>query len=747
MFKKVTLALAAALAAVALQAPAAHADAAGAGGDYVALPSVPVVLDTRSGTGGVTGERGPASTTTFPVLGVGAVPTTGVGSVLVRIGFLGPTEPTFGILWPDGTTKPGVTMISAGKDEQISEFAVVKVGANGKIDVFNNAGKTDVVVEVHGYFKSAQGTTGGGFVPVTHTRLVDSRNGTGTTKAQVPAGGTRTVTLTGGVIPAGAAAAVVNIAAPSADKTGWFAAAPGTGTARPVLNYEVGTTQSGAVLALSTDGKVTITNKGPAAVDFMINAEGYITSSATQGAGYREVTKRLFNTRTTAAGVPLAANATVDIQVGGTNGLPTRGVAGAVLNLIVTPEAAGYLKAWPTGEAETGLTVMDFKAGVWRGNLVTLKPGTDGKIRIRNGSSSTTHLIVDLQGWFADPLPTLPIQQDSKMAMLMAAPVDNAPAGTIEHAYVDNGGDLRWGHQTQVDVEGAVNWTVISAGNAFTGQPSIQQLADGRLEIFAQRTDGDIWSVTQKDVGGSVWNAWTDLGGSMAAPAVTAKLGNGTVVLFATDVDGKLWAYEQTGSVPFWHNLGDQDLAAGTVQAIAVNNGIRVFGVTTGGSVRTIQYFNDGGLSPWTDLGGLGLNGTPALVLRPGFVPEVFVRGADGVITSKLQGGDGSWPADWQPLPAATSAGSPAAIMDPARSQVAVVYRQAADNEMYIDWETATGKNTFDPVPNRVSDPNQPDPSATDPFVAPFINSNGQTFMICFRSATTNAPRFYSRKL
>ncbi|MFD1045466.1 hypothetical protein ACFQ1S_07635 [Kibdelosporangium lantanae] len=76
-----------------------------------------------------------------------------------------------------------------------------------------------------------------------------------------------------------------------------------------------------------------------------------------------------------------------------------------------------------------------------------------------------------------------------------------------------------------------------------------------------------------------------------------------------------------------------------------------------------------------------------------------------------------------------------------------VLRRQAADNEMYIDWETATGKNTFDPVPNRVSDPNQPDPSATDPFVAPFINSNGQTFMICFRSATTNAPRFYSRKL
>lgn len=727
---------------------AAHADAANGGGDYVPLPSAPVVLDTRSGTGGVTGARGPASTTTFPVLGVGAVPANGVSSVLVRIALLAPTEPTFSILWPDGTTKPGVTMISAGKDEQISNFAVVKVGANGKIALWNNAGSTNAVVEVHGYFKGAQGTTGGGLIPVAHTRLIDTRNGLGTTTGTVPAGGSRTVTLTGGVIPAGAAAAVVNISALSATQPGWLAAAPGTGTSslRPVMNYDTATTQSGAVLALPADGKVTIANKGPAAVNFMINAEGYFAGNSSQGAGLREVTKRLLNTRTVGAGLPIAANSTIDVQVGGTNGLPTRGIAGAALNLIVTPDAAGYLKAWPVGEAEPSVTVMDFKAGVWRANLLSLKPGTDGKIRIRNGSSSTAHLIVDLQGWFADPLPTLAIAQNSRMSMLMAAPVAGALAGTIEHAYVDNGGDLRWGHQSNVDVDGSVAYTVLSGGYAFTGQPAITQLSDGRLQILAQRLDGDIWSITQTDAGGSVWNAWTDLGGSMASPAVAAKLGDGTLVLFAIDADGKLWAYSQSGTVPFWRNLGSQGLTPGTTRAVAVDGGVRVFGVTTGGAVKTIEYFNDGSLSPWADLGGVGLNGTPGVVLRPGFVPQVFVRGADGVIQTKPQGQDGAWPADWQPVGTAVAAGAPDAIMDPALSRVAVAYR-GTDNEVYLEWETATGSKTWDPVPNPVTGTGGSDPSATDPTVAPFTNSNGQTFMVSFRSLSSGTPRFYSRNL
>jgi hypothetical protein len=80
-----------------------------------------------------------------------------VGAVLARVVVLTPTAATWLELWPDGTTRPTVTMISAGVGEDISNSAVVKVGDNGKISVYNSTGKVNIAVEVQGYFKSAQG--------------------------------------------------------------------------------------------------------------------------------------------------------------------------------------------------------------------------------------------------------------------------------------------------------------------------------------------------------------------------------------------------------------------------------------------------------------------------------------------------------------------------------------------------------------------------------------------------------------
>lgn len=725
-----------------LGAPVAHADAAGKGGDYVPVPSSPIVLDTRNGVG-ATGERGEASTTTFTVTG-GAVPTTGVGSVVMRISLLNPTEATWAVLWPDGQARPGTTMISAGVGEDISNVAVVKLGPQGKVNVYNAAGKTHVVAEVQGYFTSAQGATGGGFVPVAHTRVVDTRNGTGTTTGTIPSGGSRTVTLTGGVIPAGAGAAFVNLLVPSATKAGWVSAGPGTSVNRAVFNHEAGSTQSGAVLALSTDGKVTLRNNGPDPINLVVNVEGYFGKVSNSGAGLRDLTKRLVNTRTAGNGVALGANAVMDVQVGGITGMATDGVAGAAINIIVTPEAAGYLKAWPAGTTEPALTVMDFKANVWRGNMMVLKPGTDGKIRIRNGSSQPAHVIVDLQGWFADPVPTVPVEQDSKMSMTMAAPTDTAPAGYLHHTYVDDGGDIRWGLQTQVDVEGAVTWTVLSEGQSFTGQPAITQLQpSGQMKIFALRPNGSVWSRTQTGLATATWDPWVDLGGSMAAPPEAAKLGNGTVVLFASDSAGRLWAYAHTGSVPFWRSLGDQDLVPGTVRTVEVQGGVRIFGVTGGGSMKTIQYYDDGGLSAWTDLGGQGLNGKPDVVLRPGFVPQLFVRGADGLIQTKLQDQSGAWPTEWQAIGTNVIAGAPTAEKDQGLGRIAVSYRGTND-EIYRFYETATGSNTWG-APEKIGGAESSDPASSDPTTMSFLNSTGQTVMFGFITIN-GVPRFYSRK-
>lgn len=747
MHRKMIAALAAAvfaLAAVttATQAPVAHADAAGRGGDFVPLPSTPVVLDTRSGTGGISTQVGAAATVTFPVLGVGGVPATGVGAVAVRISLLKPTAITFAELWPDGATRPTLTMISAAAGEQLSNFAVVKVGSNGKLDLYNNAGKTDVVVEVQGYFKAEQGTTGGGFVPLAHTRLIDTRSGMGTATGTIAAGATRTVTITGSLVPAGSSAAMVNLLVPGAANPGWLAVSPTGSTARPVFNFEKGSTQSGAVLSLPANGQVTFTNKGPDAINLVVTVEGYFNSSSTQGAGYRQVASRLLNTRTVGSGLPLAANASIDVQVGGTNGLPTRGIEGAVLDLVVTPEDAGYLKAWPVGQDEPAVSIMDFNAGDWRDNALVLQPGTDGKIRIRNGSASTIHLIVDLQGWFSDPQASVPVAQNTRMTAFQAAPVAGATVGTLEYAYVDNAGRVVEGHQSDVDNFGSVQWTVISGNEAFTGQPSLTQQSTGKIQVGAQYSDGgDIWSDAQTAAGVQTWAAWGDLGGSMASAPVTAKTPDGTIVNFAVDADGKLWSYAQTGTVPFWKNLGDQDLVSG-ISVVQVRDGVRIFGLNGAGALRTIEYYSDGSLSPWTDLGGSGLSGQPSVVVRPGYLLQVFARAADGTIVTKLANGDGSWPADFQQVGTFVSAGAPAAILDPALGRLAVVVR-GTDNEIYHVWETSTGSDTWGDWTKTIA---ATDPSVTDPSVAPYVNSNGQSWMITFRNVN-GAVRFYDRQL
>ncbi|MCX5069030.1 hypothetical protein OOJ91_24615 [Micromonospora lupini] len=742
-----TAMLASALPATALvHTPAARADAAGGGGDFVPVAGTAVLLDTRSGTGATKGVRAAGSTTTVAALGVGGVPTSGVSAVLVRVAALKPTVATFLEVWPDGITRPNVTTLSAGVGEQISTVAVVKVGATGKISVYNS-GATDIVLEAQGYFKSVQGSTGGGFVPTATTRLIDTRSGLGTTAGKIPAGGSRTVTITGTPVPAGAAAAVANVSVLGATTAGWLSVGPSGGSAHPLLNYETGTTQSAAVLALPSTGKVVITNKGSAAADVMVNVTGYFSASPTAGAGLRPVAGRLVNTRTVGAGLPVPANGTIDVQLGGTWGLPTRGIAGAALSVVVTPVAAGYLKVWPVGETEPGTTVMDFKAGVWRENAMVLKPGTDGKIRIRNGSSGTAHIVVDLQGWFADPLPATPVALNTPVAVLQGPPLVAGGVGALEYAYVDNSGNVRWGHQSDLDSFNSTKWTVISGGERFSGPPALAALADGRIQVSAQFRDGNIWSDAETTAGGPAWNPWSNLGGSMAAAPIAGKLAGGTVVQFAVDVDGRLWAYAQTGTVPYWRSLGDQDLTA-TLTAIRVQNGLRVFGVDTQGAVKTIEYYDDGSLSSWTSLGGNGLAGTPAVVARPGFQLQVFARSSAGTIVSKLQDINGGWPADWQttgtiaadsatPIPA--FAGAPAAVIAPTTGRATVVVR-GTDSQLYQVTETATGTDVWGDWIKTV----QGDvPESADPTILAYHNVNDDYLLIVCRDRN-GTPDFYT---
>ncbi len=142
--------------------------------------------------------------------------------------------------------------------------------------------------------------SGSSYVPVTPFRLVDTRTG-----ATVPAtyagktlaaASTLNVQVTGlGTVPAGATAAVLNVAAIDPTASGFLTVFP-EGSAMPTvsnLNFTAGEILANLVtVPLSASGGISIFNPA-GSTDILVDVEGYYTSTATGGL-YNAVTPCVF---------------------------------------------------------------------------------------------------------------------------------------------------------------------------------------------------------------------------------------------------------------------------------------------------------------------------------------------------------------------------------------------------------------------------------------------------------------------
>jgi hypothetical protein len=77
-------------------------------------------------------------------------------------------------VYADGTARPAVSNLQFAKDRTTAEMAIVPVGTDGKIDIYDSGGSsTDVVGDVSGYFTA--GTSGEKYHAINATRLIDTR--------------------------------------------------------------------------------------------------------------------------------------------------------------------------------------------------------------------------------------------------------------------------------------------------------------------------------------------------------------------------------------------------------------------------------------------------------------------------------------------------------------------------------------------------------------------------------------------
>ncbi|MFG2960818.1 hypothetical protein ACGF5O_44740 [Streptomyces sp. NPDC048291] len=385
-------------------------------GDYFPISPSSKIVDTRTSLG-VSAALGAASTTSFQVAGVGGVPSSGVSAVSLVVKAVNATSSgSYLEMWPDGTTKPSPgSTVNFSSGDTTSNAAIVAVGSDGKIDVYNSGSTVDLVVDVSGYFTSAGGATSpGGYVPVAQERLLDTRNGTGAPEAKIAPGGTLNVQIDGLAGISDEASVYANLIVPaSGDDGSLYAYATGGSTGQPVMDYKSVTTSQGAVIPVGTDGQITLKNgSSTQSIDVVLDVYGYFTDAPSNGGVFTAVQDRLLDTRNSTA---IPAGGSVSVAVGGNDGIPTS-FGAAVLNLTTTGQQnSGYLRVWPTGTTMPTVTSVDsFQAGISTSDLVFAQPGTQGAVSIYNGSSGTIQLIVDLEGWFStDQAPATPDPTDT----------------------------------------------------------------------------------------------------------------------------------------------------------------------------------------------------------------------------------------------------------------------------------------------------------------------------------------------
>lgn len=108
------------------------------------------VLDTRDGTGAAVGQIGPDGVVAVSLASAG-IPST-AKAVVVHLAAIGGTEDSFLTGYADGTAQPDTSDVNFAAGQTASNLAVLPVGSNGTIDVWNHHGSVDVVVDVDGYF-------------------------------------------------------------------------------------------------------------------------------------------------------------------------------------------------------------------------------------------------------------------------------------------------------------------------------------------------------------------------------------------------------------------------------------------------------------------------------------------------------------------------------------------------------------------------------------------------------------------
>jgi len=347
------------------------------------------ILDTRFGPEGKVGDN---SEITVDVTGSCDVPGAGVSAVVINTTVTEPTAGSYLTVYPsDVSPRPTASNLNFGPGQTVANLVTVKVGADGDVKVYNAVGQVHVIFDVAGWYG---GPTGGSrFNGLSPQRIVDTRT---SGQGKLPPGFELVVRVTiGGITPT---ALVLNatVTEPTANSYLTFYRC---GTVRPTasnLNFGPGQTVPNLVIVpVGPDGCFRVYNEA-GATHVILDLVGV----------YGATGDLFYPLPPCIPSGKVGHNSEITVDVTEVTGVPCQtppsNASAVVMNTTVTePTAGSYLTVYPSDVSPPPTASnLNFGPGQTVPNLVTVKVGADGNVKVYNAVGQV-HVIMDTAGYFA----------------------------------------------------------------------------------------------------------------------------------------------------------------------------------------------------------------------------------------------------------------------------------------------------------------------------------------------------------
>jgi hypothetical protein len=366
------------------------------------------ILDTRNGTG-LSGPFTNHAARTFQVTGQGGVPSNAT-SVTGNLTVTGQTSNGYLFIGPVAMNNPTSSTLNFPVGDDRANGVTVSLGAGGTLSVTfvapTTGPTTHVLFDVSGYFTTdASGST---YYPLSPTRLLDTRNGTGLS-GSFSSHVARTLNLGGTVVPILALAVTGNLTVTGQTSPGYLYIGP-TPVNNPTsstINFPLGDDRAnGVTVALAPPGVFSVTyvaSSGAGTAHVIFDVTGYYVPDANGSTFVALNPTRILDTRNGTGGLsgPFSSHVARGFNVSGVGVISANAMVG---NLTVTGQTSpGYLYIGPAPVNNPTSSTLNFPVADDRANGVVVATGAGGALGITFVAPSpgpTAYAIFDVTGYY-----------------------------------------------------------------------------------------------------------------------------------------------------------------------------------------------------------------------------------------------------------------------------------------------------------------------------------------------------------